>query len=270
VIGAAASGPGAGRAVALVAAMALAAAIVPRAAEAAAPPAATQMGRTTARELGRQVAWRPPIAFRSAAADRALLERVLAGSRVERRPEPPDASYLRDLVARLYSSLAELLDQASQRLRLPRWLLPGVVAALGTAAVALLAWAGWRRRPRRAAAGDERKDGGGAAAAAAAGGDRQAAESGRWDAAAWRLELERRLAQGSVQEALRATWWWLARSLAGASAEPTWTGRELLRRSGREDLESLVRQLDVMVYGPRRPGTEEVERLAARLEAALA
>jgi hypothetical protein len=259
----------AGLAMALLAALALAAALVPRAGDAAVQVAATQrMGKAAAREAGRQAAWRPPIAFRWVAADRALLARVLAESRVERRPEPPDASYLRDLVAQLYASLAELLDQASQRLGLPRWLLPGVVAALGTAAVALLAWGWWGRRRR--AAGDRREEDGGAAAVAAVDGDRQAAASGRWDAAEWRLELERRLAQGSVQEALRATWWWLARSLAGASAEPTWTGRELLRRCGREDLESLVRQLDLMAYGPRRPGTEEVGRLAARLEAALA
>ncbi|MBV8202178.1 MAG: hypothetical protein JOZ15_16280, partial [Acidobacteria bacterium] len=90
-----------------------------------------------------------------------------------------------------------------------------------------------------------------------------------WDAAAWRHEVERGLAEGRVAEALRATWWWLARSLAGERAQPTWTGRELLRVAGREDLGGLMRELDAMTYGPRPPAPEEVGRLVARLGANL-
>jgi len=206
------------------------------------------------------------VAFRAAAADRALLGRVLAGSGVDRRPEPPDASYLRDLLARLLAALAELLDRAGSGLGLPPWLLAVVAGVLAAAAAVLLARSWWARRRRRAgrrpadpsAGGDE-----------AAGGERWAAGDDRRDAAAWRLELERRLASGQVPEALRATWWWLARSLAGAGADPTWTGRELLSRYRREDLRELVRQLDGMTYGPRPPVAEQVRRLAASLQAAL-
>ncbi|HVR08116.1 MAG TPA: hypothetical protein VMW75_08715 [Thermoanaerobaculia bacterium] len=203
--------------------------------------------------------------FRAAPAHRAVLARVLAASRVERRPEPPDASYLRDLVARLYVALAHLFERASGRLGLPWWLLPGIAAVLAVTAAALLARA-WRARRRRAAASGPDA----AAPDAAATGERRAGESDAWGAAAWRLDLDRRLAQRQVPEALRATWWWLARSLAGARAEPTWTGRELLRLAGREDLAGLVRELDAMTYGPRQPVPEEVRGLAARLEATLA
>ncbi len=140
----------------------------------------------------------------------------------------------------------------------------------GTAA-ALLARAWWlRRRRRRGAAGGSRERlAAGADAGREAGGDRPARDDD-WDAAAWRLELERRLAQERIPEAVRAAWWWLARSRAGPAAEPTWTGRELLRWSRREDLGALLRQLDAMAYGPWPPGTAEVRRLAARLEEALA
>ena len=209
-------------------------------------------------------AWRPALA------DRALLARVLAGSRVERRPEPPDASYLRDLTASLYAALSKMIERATGRLGLPGWVLGGIAAALAAVVVALLARAWWvrRRRARGSGAGSE------APAAAAADGRRagggRAGEGELLDGAAWRLELQRRLAEQQLPEALRAAWWWLARSLAGAGAQPTWTGRELLRWSRREDLREIVRQLDRLTYGPRPPVAEEVRQLAARLEAALA
>jgi hypothetical protein len=211
------------------------------------------------------------LAFRAAPADRALLARVLAGSRVEQRPEPPDASYLRDLVARLYVALAELVERASSRLGLPRWLLAAIAVALAVTAAALLARAFRARRRRAAGSGPQTSTAAVAGAMAAGGagtGERPAGESAGWDAAAWRLDLDRRLAQRQVPEALRATWWWLARSLAGERAAPTWTGRELLRMAGREDLGELVRELDAMTYGPRPPAPEEVSGLAARLEEA--
>jgi hypothetical protein len=205
--------------------------------------------------------WRPALA------DRALLGRVLAGSRVERRPEPPDASYLRDLAASLYTAMAKLIERATGRLGLPGWLLSGIAVALAAVVVALLARAWWVRRRRARGSGSGMEA---AAADEAAVGGGRAGEGELLDAAAWRFELERRLAEQQLPEALRAAWWWLARSLAGTRAQPTWTGRELLRWSRREDLRELVRQLDRLTYGPRPPVTEEVRQLAARLEAALA
>jgi hypothetical protein len=90
------------------------------------------------------------------------------------------------------------------------------------------------------------------------------------DAAAWRAELERRLAAGRIPEALEALWWWLARSLAGGEAEADWTSRDLVARSRREDLRGLVRRLDAFTYGPRQPGVEDLRGLLGRLEEALA
>jgi len=210
------------------------------------------------------------VVFRDAIADRALLARVLAASKVDRRPEPPDASYLRDLTASLYAAMAKLIERATGRLGLPGWLLGGIAAALAAVAAALLARAWWGRRRRRARGRATGMSTEVPAADEAAAGGGPAGEDEPRDAAAWRLELERRLAEERLPEALHATWWWLARSLAGARAQPTWTGRELLRRSRREDLRELVRQLDRLTYGPRPPVAEEVRQLAAGLEAALA
>jgi hypothetical protein len=89
------------------------------------------------------------------------------------------------------------------------------------------------------------------------------------DAAAWRAELERCLADGCIAEALEALWWWLARTVAGSQAEPDWTSRDLVARSRRPDLRDLVRRLDAFTYGPCRPGVDELRALAGRLEEAL-
>ena len=85
------------------------------------------------------------------------------------------------------------------------------------------------------------------------------------DAAAWRAELEALLAAGRMGEALRATWWWLARALAGERADPSWTGRELLDHAGRRDLLPAVRRLEAFTYGGRRPEVEELRRLSGEL-----
>ncbi|HKV07780.1 MAG TPA: hypothetical protein VJ725_06570, partial [Thermoanaerobaculia bacterium] len=86
----------------------------------------------------------------------------------------------------------------------------------------------------------------------------------------WRAELERRLAAGRAAEALEAAWWWLARSVAGDRVEPDWTSRDLLAQTRRADLTDVVRRLDVLTYGPERPGLDEVRTLVGRLEAVLA
>ncbi|HYG62643.1 MAG TPA: hypothetical protein VEL74_08680, partial [Thermoanaerobaculia bacterium] len=90
------------------------------------------------------------------------------------------------------------------------------------------------------------------------------------DAAAWRAELDRCLAEGRVADGLHAAWWWLARSVAGARAEPTWTGRDLLAQTRRQDLRELVRRLDILLYGPQRPELDDLRRLVGRMEETLA
>lgn len=89
------------------------------------------------------------------------------------------------------------------------------------------------------------------------------------DAATWRAELDGRLAAGDLRGALEAVWWWLARSLAGGAADPSWTSRELLERSGRRDLAGPVRRLDELTYGAAPPEAAEIRRTAEELAAEL-
>ncbi|HVT61490.1 MAG TPA: hypothetical protein VHR45_24220 [Thermoanaerobaculia bacterium] len=205
-------------------------------------------------------------------ADRVVLARVLAESRVERTPEPPGASYLGDLLLALTRALGGWIDRAGSKLSLPAATLGWAAVLLGAAALALVARAvvlRLRARQRRAPPAN--------AADIAAG--TPAAASRAWDAAAWRQELERRLAESRIREALEATWWWLARAVAGERAAATWTGADLLRWAGEGDarrgrgevpeLRDLVRRLDALVYGPRQPQAETVRELVARLEAVL-
>ncbi len=194
------------------------------------------------------------------AADRPVLERVLAESAVQRTPVPAEASYARDLALAFGRALTELFARGAEMLRIPRGVFIGLLVTLALVLLVLLARAvvrWWRgRRPEKKAEG----------AVAVAG---VPAVDPEWDAAAWRAELDRCLAEGRVADGLRAAWWWLARSLAGAQVEPDWTSRDLLARSGRHDLRDLMRGLDTLIYGPERPGVDDLRRLVGRLEASL-
>jgi hypothetical protein len=133
-----------------------------------------------------------------------------------------------------------------------------LLVGLGAAALLVAAARLAHRRPRRQAwAGQGSPRPGGAPLTA-----------GR-DAAAWRDELEGRLLAGDVAGALEAAWWWLARSLLGDAVDAAWTGREVLDRAGRPDLLPLVRRLDLLAYGPRRPRVEEVRGYARTLAEVL-
>lgn len=191
-------------------------------------------------------------------ADRELVERALQG--VERTPVPPEGSYLGELWRAFQQGLLDLLER-SRLLALPAFVLFGLAVIVAVLAALLLVWAllprlRARRAKRRAEEGD----------VVAVGGVPPAAR----DAAAWRAELERRLSEGKTAEALEAAWWWLARSVAGPKVEPDWTSRDLLAAARRDDLQDVVRGLDTLTYGPRRPGLEEVRTLVGRLEAVLA
>jgi hypothetical protein len=198
-----------------------------------------------------------------APAERAVLERVLASSGVERTPVPPESSYLGALLSAAFDALYQAMRRGARMVHLsPRALL---AAAAVVAAVALLLLARALlprlRRGRRAA--------GGAPATMTATATASLPPLAL-DAAGWRAELERRLAAGRTAEALEAAWWWLARSLAGSQAMPDWTSRDLVRRAGRQDLAALIRRLDAFLYGPHRPAVQDVRGLVDRLEEALA
>jgi hypothetical protein len=202
------------------------------------------------------------------AADRALVARVLADGGVDRRLPGAD---LRGYLTHLGGELGR---------RLTAWVAAAVGAVTGSAvavaaavliavALAALLWAltrwilhRWRRR-----GADGRPP---PAPAAVASGT-----PGRGDPALWRAELERRLAEGRLAEALEAAWWWLALSLAGERADPSWTSRELLERAVgagevRRRLAPLLAGFDVLAYGPRRPTVAAVRGLVAALEGELA
>jgi len=194
-----------------------------------------------------------------APADHALMERVLTESGVERTAVPPETSYVGELFRAARNALLEALLAGARRLDIPEPVAYAVALGLAALAAFLIARAVIARWKRRREAEE------GAGSVAALGGPPSAR-----DAAAWRAELERRLAEGRIAEALEALWWWLARSLAGAEAEPDWTSRDLVARSRRDDLRDLVRRLDAFTYGPRPPGVEDLRHLVGRLEEALA
>jgi len=182
------------------------------------------------------------------------MERVLARSQVERAPVPPETSYFGELLRAAQQAIFEALDRGGRMLS--RSAMTWIAGTLAVLAVLLILRALLPRLRRR----ERRKEG-----AAVVSGIAPAA----WDAAAWRAELERRLAGERIAEALEALWWWLARSVAGERAEPDWTSRDLVARAKREDLRELVRRLDVLTYGPRRPAAEDLRRLMGRLEEAV-
>jgi len=191
------------------------------------------------------------------------MERVLAETRVERVPAPPETSYLGELLRAAQQAVMDAILRGGKMLNVPPWALEGVAWTLVAVAILLVLRVVVLRLRRRKKTG--REDDGDALA------DLGIPAAAR-DAAAWRAELERRLADGRIADALEALWWWLARSLAGDRAEPDWTSRDLVaqaRQDLRQDLRDIVRRLDAFTYGPRPPGVDDLRRLVGRLEEAL-
>lgn len=194
-----------------------------------------------------------------ATADRAVLDRVLAGSGVDTAPAPPDSSYLGELGDAVKRAFIDAILAGGKMLNLPRPVVYGIaVVLLGLAVLLLL-----RMVMARVRAGGRQDQEAGSVAAG------EGPVPAPRDAAGWRAELERRLAEGRIPEALEAAWWWLARSVAGEKAEPDWTSRDLLARARRRELTPLVRRLDAFIYGPRQPEADELRALVGRLEETL-
>jgi hypothetical protein len=193
-----------------------------------------------------------------AAADRAVLARVLAASHIDRAPVPPSSSYLGELATAFSEAVTAALMRGARMFHLSRtaFLVLAALVVLVMLGLAIRALLPALRRARQARPAAEA-----AVQASPAVPER--------DAAAWRVELEARLAAGETAAALVALWWWLARSLAGRRAEADWTSRELVVQARRPDLAPLARRLDALTYGPGHPTVEEVRALAGRLEAAL-
>lgn len=173
---------------------------------------------------------------------------------------PPETSYLGELFGAVQQAFLKAVLRGARMLDLPVPVLEGIAWGLALLAALLVVRVAVSRLRRRPKAGKEMGEG-----AVTSLGVPAAAR----DAAAWRAELERRLADGPIAAALEALWWWLARSLAGPRAEPGWTSRDLVTRARREDLRDLVRRLDAFTYGPRQPATDDLRSLVRRLEEAL-
>jgi hypothetical protein len=207
-------------------------------------------------------------ADRIAAADRGLVERVLARSGVERTPVPPQSSYLAALSRALGRWLAELIRRGGEFLRLGPETQAWIAAALVVLAVAALAWVLVAALRRRRAQPQEAGAGSAPALPAPA--------NTAWDAEAWRAELERLFSAGSESwseartgEALRAAWWWLARSIAGPEAAADWTSRDLAARARQRELRDALRRLDLLTFGADRPGLADLRGLAEQIRRSL-
>jgi hypothetical protein len=187
------------------------------------------------------------------------VERILAETGVERSPVPPQAGYLAELSQTFWRSVAELMGRAAAALSLSSeaaaWIVGGLL-------VLVLAVIGWMLLPALRRRRSEPRP-------AEAAGSGLVPVATTWDSAAWRAELERCLAEERIGEALRAAWWWLARSIAGPEVEPDWTSRDLLRRTRRRELRDLLRRLDALTFGADRPGLPDVRHLADQIRGAL-
>jgi len=198
----------------------------------------------------------------SGPADMDLVERVLTESAVDRTVEAAGwGGYFQALAAAIGESLA-------------RWLagfpsLRPVLTTLGPVAIVLVAlvllWVlyAWLRGVMAA----RRRRGLAQPAAPSVGSDVSVLP--QRDRAAWRAQIDERLARGDVAGALEALWWWFARSVSAAPVDPAWTNHELLARSRRSDLAPFARALDRLLYGPDRPRVEELRSFLGRLEKAL-
>ncbi|MEM7051698.1 MAG: hypothetical protein AAF604_18670 [Acidobacteriota bacterium] len=198
-----------------------------------------------------------PVDLAAVAADREGLEGIYRQQKIVARAEEPGAAdYLSYAIKTWFETLTRRVVLPSLAPKTVLVLIASVViaSALTVFAWFLLALVG-QRRPRRRAT--------------LAGPLVGEPADGPLDATAWWRIFGQRLRSGDADAALEALWWWLARSLAGSEADPSWTGRELLRRAERLDLRDSVGRLDRLRYGPEGAALGEVERLASRLEASL-
>ncbi len=205
-------------------------------------------------------------AFAHHAADEELLRRVIAETGVATDPAGPSlTAYVTACAAAIARGIGRLFSSH-----------PGLTGGLLNAAfiVAVLTLAG--ALALAAISVFRRLRGRGSQAGAPAPRQVEEIEAGpapRRNAAAWRVELESRLARGDVAGALEALWWWLAASLtleAAVDVDPSWTTRELLTRARRTELFGAGATLDVLMYGRLPPSPGDVAACLKRFDEKLA
>lgn len=201
-----------------------------------------------------------PAAVEAAPADLELMQRILEESRVETTIRKASVSrYLAHLIEAFQAGIVDLVAGAFGRLgsvdQVLLWtgrILMGAALLAVVLGLGSLVWRLFRRRGLPPPPGSE-----------ASSFSPQPAARG---AQAWRREIEEHLAGGRIPEALEAVWWWAARSLTGARADPSWTSRELTRRARRPELAPALRRLDSMIYGAEAPSVAGVRHLLTELE----
>ncbi len=193
---------------------------------------------------------------RAIEADREQLRQIMVERRIESTSRQPGLSlYMRDAAlafSRWMAGVLELLMPRFSRLLAGSWAEPLLKLLLALLAMLLLAYLvpfvvrRWLRRqvaeqqPVWELPEDDSPD----------------PLDPRWEA-----ELRQRLERGEIAAAIEALWWWLARRLVGADAEPSWTSRELITRADRRDLMPSVRRLDRMIYAEGQPSADDVSNL---------
>lgn len=188
-------------------------------------------------------------------ADRRLVEQVLEESEVDRRVQGPGwPTYVSYVGYRLGSAWLERLGESLVSSGIPwvavAWILLAAAVSATLAAVVIH----WLRRQGAtvptppAAAGPE------------------APPASPRSMEEWRTLFEERLAGGDLLAALEALWWWTARRLDPPGLDPSWTTSRLLSATARSDLRPLLRQLDALTFGIRRPQRRQVAGLARQLQ----
>jgi len=185
-------------------------------------------------------------------ADRLLRELRVAGE----LPAPGLEDYLSAMTQRFLGWLSDRGIDLPE-LATPERVAQGVIVALGIVVVILLL------RLRREVQHDPVRRASGATRKIPRPPEPRRAED-------WLAALETRVRSGDARGALEALWWWLAGAVGFAQADPSWTLRDLLRRSGRSDLFPFASELERLSYGPIAPRPAEVRELLRRLRARLA
>lgn len=84
-----------------------------------------------------------------------------------------------------------------------------------------------------------------------------------------RLNALASLEREEARLALTSIWWWFAAAALKEQPEPTLTTRDVIRRSGREDLRGRAQKLDRLRFSAIAPTTTEVRELLRDFEAAF-
>lgn len=195
-----------------------------------------------------------------ARADRELLAQLAREAGAVTSPPGPSAQeYIAMVVRRVAEAVLDWLLPSGKGLESAFELLSTLARILAwtlvAAAIFLLVRrlvAGWIRRSR-GASGEAGETG------------LEVAARPQHDPETWLRRFREALEAGDLDAAMQALWMWAGLRLAGPELDAAWTSSELLAHAGRRDLRAVFGRLDAWRYGPQRPESGRLERLAAEL-----